>query len=65
VLDLALLRPKIRTVAELHLREIGLDVAWSEVVVEDGGKDIWEGAVRRYWNVPSAYRLGVARLRLM
>jgi protein arginine N-methyltransferase 2 len=51
-------------VAELHLREIGLGAEWSEVEVQDGDAMIWQGAVRRYWNVPGAYRLPISRLQL-
>lgn len=44
--------------AEMDLHEAGLNTSWYEVDVE-GGEAIWEGIKRRYWNIPSAYKLPI------
>lgn len=49
------------TIAELQLRDIGLSTEWTDVEVEDSERQ-WQGIVRRYWDLPSAYRLPICRL---
>ncbi|KAI7951914.1 hypothetical protein MJO28_007598, partial [Puccinia striiformis f. sp. tritici] len=44
--------------AEMDIREAGLQLTWSEVPV-DGGEAVWEGIKRRYWDLPSPYRLPI------
>ncbi|KAA1072033.1 Arginine N-methyltransferase 2 [Puccinia graminis f. sp. tritici] len=44
--------------AEMDMREAGLRVSWSKVPV-DGGEAVWEGIKRRYWDIPSPYRLPI------
>ncbi|MBW0520090.1 hypothetical protein O181_059805 [Austropuccinia psidii MF-1] len=45
-------------IAELDLQEFGLKTTWYEVEV-NRGEAVWEGIKRRYWNVPSPYRLPI------
>ncbi|KAG0144929.1 hypothetical protein CROQUDRAFT_79403 [Cronartium quercuum f. sp. fusiforme G11] len=45
-------------IAELDLHEAGFKTIWHEVDVE-GGEAIWEGIKRRYWNIPTPYRLPI------
>ncbi|KAF9268947.1 arginine methyl transferase [Marasmius fiardii PR-910] len=47
--------------SELHLAEIGLDVEWHDVHVNDESKDRW-GKTRQYFSAP-IYRLPVGSLR--
>ncbi|GAA5903485.1 hypothetical protein JCM5296_006267 [Sporobolomyces johnsonii] len=52
------------TVAELHLREVGLSTTWHEVEVLGAGSE-WEATERKYWSderAVGAYRLPVCRL---
>ncbi|PLW19641.1 hypothetical protein PCANC_08948 [Puccinia coronata f. sp. avenae] len=44
--------------AEMDIREAGLKVSWSEVPV-DVDEGVWEGIKRRYWDIPSPYRLPI------
>ena len=49
------------SLAELQLRDIGLSTSWEDVEVENGGEATWDGVVRRYWDIPSSYRLPLCR----
>jgi len=44
--------------AEMDIQDAGLRVSWSEVPVH-GGEAVWEGIKRRYWDIPSPYRLPI------
>mgnify|MGYP001583650548 FL=1 len=51
------------SVAELHLREIGLETRWEEVNLEGEGEGgLWEGVERRYWGDVGPYRLPICWL---
>jgi protein arginine N-methyltransferase 2 len=50
--------------AELHLAQVGLDVAWSEVRVGSGDEEDRWGATRKYFTVPW-YRLPVCVMGVM
>jgi hypothetical protein len=50
--------------AELHLAQVGLDIAWSEVRVSAGDEEDRWGATRKYFTVPW-YRLPVCRMGVM
>jgi protein arginine N-methyltransferase 2 len=47
-------------VSELHLRQLGLSVEWSDVYVQEQGEDTW-GQTRSYFNVP-LYKLPVVTM---
>lgn len=48
--------------AELHLEDVGLDVEWHDVPIEESlRQEVWKGVKRRYWELPS-YRLPIARM---
>lgn len=51
-------------IAELDLREAGLKVSWLEVQVNGLDQAVWEGIKRRYWDIPSPYRLPICSLNV-
>jgi protein arginine N-methyltransferase 2 len=52
------------TLAELHLDDVGLDVAWTDVPIEQSlAEEVWKGVRRKYWQLPG-YRLPIATMRL-
>lgn len=53
-----------RGVAEMHLKDIGLDTTWSEVTPQDGNETDWDDALTRYWDVASSYRLPISSMNI-
>lgn len=48
-------------VSEMHLKDVGLSTAWTDVPIKDGGELVWKGVTRRYWDSPTAYRLPICK----
>ncbi|KAM0751369.1 hypothetical protein T439DRAFT_313704 [Meredithblackwellia eburnea MCA 4105] len=51
------------SVSELHLREIGLETVWKDVVINEAtATGTWDGVERKYWGDVGPYRLPVCHL---
>jgi len=50
--------------ADMHLDDVGLDVEWTDVPIEQSlAEEVWRGVRRKYWELPS-YKLPIAKMRL-
>ncbi|KAH8914621.1 S-adenosyl-L-methionine-dependent methyltransferase [Atractiella rhizophila] len=50
------------SVAELHLKEIGLTTKWYSVKVDDEGEETWSGIKKVYWMVPGEFRIPISMM---